>query len=246
MAPQLQFFDMNVSVTPPKGNLEPLPVPLGPNWQPNDLRILLVSGSGTAGLEMQMNPDPPTGLTAAYVLNSGIETHGVYYRRLISGDADTVSVAWAKPQQWEHFMFSVITVRGVSPTVSPVAGWLHMNQTSGDTTVVAQSVAVPGSGIMIFFAGSVPTPWANSTAPTSGVSMGAPSGWTNLVATDKSGVSYYPYGTDPSLIVVAKRFSAAGSTGLVSFPSAQGVPAFSGLYVFLTSALDVSMTIAAA
>lgn len=247
MPPTLQAFDMSVTVTPPSGYLEPLPITLGPNWQPNDTRLVLVSGSGTsadASLEMKMHPDPPTGFSTAYALNQGIETHGVYYRLLSSGDTDNVSVAWAKPTGWQYFMFGLLTVRGVSPTVTPTAGWLHVSQTGGDTTAVAQSVTVPGPGTMVFFAGSVPSTLASGNSPTWAVSLGCPSGWKNLVATDKSGVNFFQYGTDPSLVVVSKTFTSSGSTGSVAFPTAQGQPAFMGLYVFLTSVTDVSTTLA--
>jgi hypothetical protein len=250
MPTQLQFLDMSVSITPPGGYLQPLPIPLGPNRSPNDLRLAFITTSGVTGgamLELKMTPDPPTGFTAAYSLSPGVETHGVYYRRLASTDTDNVNVNWARPTSWQHFMFATMTVRGVSPTSSPTGGWLKLSQTSGDTALVASSVTVPGPGVMIFFAGTIPDPWAVSgVAPSWGVSLGAPTGWTNLVATDKSGSTYYQYGTDPSLIAVAKTFTSAGSTGTVSFPSAQGAPAFTGLYVFLTASSDVSVSVGAA
>ena len=248
MASQLQFFDMSVQVTPPSGYLEPLPIPLGPNWQPGDVRLVLVSGSGASAnamLEMAMVSDPPTGFIQAYALNPGVETHGVYYQRLTPSSTDT-SVAWDKPTQWQHFMFALVTARGVSPTVNPTGGWLKLSQIGGDTTAVATSVAVPSAGTMVFMAGAVPSPWGSSVAPSWAVSFGAPTGWTNLVATDKSGATFYQYGTDPSLILVANQYSASGTTGSVSFSTSQGTPAFSGLYTFLTSAADVSATISAA
>jgi hypothetical protein len=73
-----------------------------------------------------------------------------------------------------------------------------------------------------------------------------PTGWTHLVATDKSGLTFYQYDTSPSLVVAGKAFTTSGSTGSVVFPTAQGAPAFAGLYVFLTPAADVSATIGAA
>lgn len=229
--------------------MEPLPITLGPNWQPGDIRLMFVSASGASSnamLEMAMTPDPPTGFSAAYSLNPGIHTHGVYYKRLQAGDVDNINVAWARPTQWQHFMFSLITVRGISPTVNPSGGWLNLNQNMGDTAAAASSVPVPGPGIMLFFAGSVPSPWGSTVAPSWAVSLGAPSGWTSLVATDKSGATFYQWGTDPSLIVIGKQFSSVGSTGTVTFPTSQGTPAFSGLYAFLTTAADVSFTVSAA
>src|SRR5882724_608986 len=121
---------MSVSVSPPGGHLEPVPITLGPNWEPGDVRLVLASASGSSGdsttLMMSMHPDPPTGFTASYSLNPGVETHGVYYRRLTAADTDTLGgVYWTKPSGWRHFMLSMMTVRGVSPTTNPSAGPLN-------------------------------------------------------------------------------------------------------------------------
>jgi hypothetical protein len=249
MAASISFFDMSVSVTPPTGYLLPQPVTLGPNWQPNDIRILMVSASGVSGnamLELAMQPDPPSTFTAGYALALGVETDGVYYRRLVAGDNDT-SVSWDKPTNWQSYMFATLTARGVSPTSTPTAGSLTLSQSQGDTTVAASSVTVPGAGVMIFLAGSIPNPWVDSgVVPAWAVSLGAPTGWTNLVATDKSGNTFFQFGTDPSLIAVAKVFTSSGSTGSVSFPSAQGSAAFSGLWMFLTASADVSVSVGGA
>lgn len=251
MPAQLQFFDMAVSVTPPTGHREPLPLTLGPNWQPNDIRLMLIaaagSGGGAAALLMPMNPDPPTGFTAAYALNATRETYGCYRRRLVAGDADT-SVSWPKPSGWQYFMLALLTVRGVSPTVNPTAGQANATYTTGDSTgtsVAVSSVAVPAAGTMLLFLGDIAAP-ARSPWPSWPVSLGVPSGWTNLVATEKSGDTFYEYGTEPSLIVVGKSFTGAGSTGTVNFPTAHGSPAFAGMWVFLTPGADVSASIVAA
>lgn len=259
MSAQLQFFDMSVSVTPPSGHLEPLPITLGPNWQPNDIRLVFVSASGSTGqssgsdettLMMPMNPDPPTGFTAAYSIDPGHETHGVYWRRLVSGDNDT-SVYWPKPSGWRHFMFAELTVRGVSPSTSPTAGSLSVpggiSYTTADSTTSAtvSSVSVPSGGTMVFFVGTVAAPERTSW-PQWPVAMGVPSGWTPLVSTDKSGANFYQYDTNPSVVVVGKSFASSGSTGSVVFPAGQGSPAFAGLYVFLTPAADIVGAIGAA
>lgn len=250
MPAQLQFFDMAVSLTPPTGHLEPLPLTLGPNWQPNDIRLFLISASGSGGqstLMMPMSPDPPTGFTAAYSLNPTRETYGTYWRRLVSGDTDT-SVTWPKPSGWRHFMHATLTVRGASPTTNPTAGVLGVTYSTGDSTgtvAAVGSVAVPGAGTMLLFLGDIAapskTPWPNWA-----VSLGVPSGWTNLVATDKSGDTFHAFGTDPALLVVGKSFTGAGSTSTVNFPTAHGSPAFAGMWVFLTAAADVSASIVAA
>lgn len=250
MPAQLQFFDMAVSTTPPNGHLEPLPLTLGPNWQPNDIRLMLISASGSGSqstLMMPMDPDPPTGFAAAYSLNATRETYGAYWRRLAPGATDA-SVRWPKPPGWRHFMHATLTVRGVSPTTNPTAGPLGVTYTTGDstgTTAAVSSVSVPSAGTMLLFLGNIAAP-SKSPWPQWAVSMGVPTGWTHLVATDKSGDTFYEYGTDPAIVVVGKSFAAAGSTGTVNFPTAHGSPAFAGMWVFLTPGADVSATIAAA
>lgn len=248
---QLQFFDMSVTLTPPGGHLEPLPITLGPNWQPNDIRLAFVSASATGGgqatLTMSMNPDAPTGFTAAYSRNPGKETHGVYYRRLAAGDADT-GVYWTKPTGWLHFMLALVTVRGVSPTSGPTAGNQTVTYTTGDSTgmtATVPSLAVPGAGAMVMMVGNVATPeqipWPNWAVP-----VGVPAGWTHLAATDKSGLNFYQYDTSPGLVVVGKSFAGSGSTGSMVFPTGNGSPAFASLYAFLPAAADVSGTAGAA
>jgi hypothetical protein len=249
MPAQLQFFDMSVSVTPPSGHHEPLPITLGPNWQPNDIRLFFVSASGSSGsttLMMPMNPDPPTGFTAAYSLNPGRETHAVYYRRLVAGDADT-SVEWTKPPGWRHFMVSMLTVRGVSPTTNPTGGKLGVTYIADDATTsgTVDAITVPAAGAVVLFVGNIPAP-VKVAWPQWAVAMGVPAGWTHLVATEKSGQDFFAFDTSPSLMVVGKTFTAAGSTGPVVFPAGKGTPAFASLYAFLTPAPDVSATIGAA
>lgn len=246
MADGISFFDMSVSTTPPSGNNEPLPVTVGPNRQTNDVRILFMTASGSNGnvpIEVEMTSNPPTGYTSAYSLNPDYETHGVFYRRLATGDEDT-SVSWSKPNGWAHFMSALITARGVSPSGTPTGGNLKLSQTGGDTVVTTDSVTVPGAGVMLFFAGSVQSPGTSYVRWP--VAIGVPDDWTHLVATDKSGENFYEYDTNPAIVVVGKSFSAAGSTGEVEFPTAQGGPAFAGLWCFLPAAQDVSMTIGSA
>lgn len=253
MPAPLQFFDMSVSMEPPNGHLEPMPITLGPNWQPNDIRLMFLTatGAGSSGdLDMSMTPNPPTSFTAAYSLNPSSETHGVWYRRLVAGDNST-GVYWPRPPGWRHFMVGFVTVRGASPTAAVTAGSLSdpgdltyaMNDSS--TAVTVSSVTVPTAGAMVFFVGDVLSP-ERSPWPNWPVSLGVPTGWTNLAATDKSGDTFYQYGTDPALIMVAKSYASSGSTGSVDIPVAQGSPAFIGLYAFLTPGADVSVAIGAA
>lgn len=246
MPASVQFFDMEVNVTPPNGHLEPIPLILGPNWQPNDVRMLFISAYGANNditLTIPMVPDPPTGFTAPYSINPGHECQGAYFRRLVAGDNDT-AVALYKPQQWRHFMFATLTARYVSPSVAPVAGALTVSYTAGNSTASVSSVTVPASGVMVFFIGTLPDP--GGAWPSWAVSMGAPTGWTNLVATSKSGSTFYQYDVNPGLLVVAKTYSTSGTTGTISVPVAIGQPAFVGMYMFLQAAPNVSVAIGAA
>jgi len=248
MPATISFFDMAVNITPPTGYLQPVPLTLGPNWQPNDVRMLFVSASGTSGsdditLMEPMFPDPPTGFTAAYSLDPGAETRGVYYRYLQPGDSDT-SVAFPKPPAWRDFNFATITARGVNPSVAPIAAPLTISYTGGDPSATVSSVTAPAAGDMVFMLANVPDPEGGS--PFWASSMGVPTGWTPLVATDKSGTTYFSYDTNPALEVIGKNFATSGTTGSVAVPVASGAPAFLGMYAFIQPAPDVSVTIGAA
>lgn len=252
MPATLQFFDMSVSVTPPTGHLEPMPITLGPNWQPNDIRLIFLSVSGADSqntVMMRTNPSPPTGFTAAYSLNPTSETHAVFWRRLTTGDNST-GVVWPKPQSWRHFMHGMVTVRGATPLAAPTAGSLSVPEgityTTADSTTSASvaSVTVPAAGTMLFFVGDIAAPQVPPW-PKWAVSLGTPTGWTNIAATEKSGTDFYQYATDPALVMFAKSYASSGSTGTVSVPAGQGSPAFSGLYCFLAPAADVSVSLVA-
>lgn len=253
MPATLQFFDMSVSITPPTGHLEPLPITLGPNWQPNDIRLIFLSASGADTkntLLMRTNPSPPTGFTAAYSLNPASETHAVFWRRLVAGDNST-GVAWPKPQSWRHFMHGMVTVRGATPSAAPTAGSLSdpgdVSYTTADATTSASvsSVTVPSAGTMVFMLGTIAAPMVQQW-PAWSVALGTPTGWTSIAATEKSGADFYQYSTDPALAMFAKSYASSGSTGTVTVPAGQGSPAFSGLYCFLVPAPDVSVSIVAA
>jgi hypothetical protein len=241
MPATISYRDMEAVVTPPNGYLEPFPLTLGPTQQPNDVRILFVSGSesasGGVSEAIQLNPDPPTGYTGAYTLDPGFETRGVYYRRIASGDTDT-SVAWIKPTGWRDFLWVPITARGVDPAVAPVAGDLtaNLSHSVGSTTLTVSSVTVPAAGEMIFCLWTVADP--EGTWPSWPGSLGVPTGWNPLVATDQSGATFYATGTNPSVVVIGKKFAASGSTGSISVPIADGSHAFGGMYVFLRPAPD--------
>lgn len=245
----LSFFDMAVSITPPSGHFEPQPLLMGANWQPNDIRVLMVSAYGASGssgshFALPMDPPLPDGFTAAYDLSSGMETKGVFWRRLQEGDEDT-SVAWAKPPSWGNFLFVTLTVRGADPTAAPTAGVFPIAHQSGDTTATAASVTVPNAGVMVFCVATIPDP-GSSSWPNWATAMGVPDDWTHLVATEKSGANFDQYNADSNVLVVGKKYEAAGSTGSVDIPIAVGRPAFISMYLFVQPAQDVTINVGAA
>ena len=245
MPAQLSYSDMEVSLTAPTGYTEPVGLTRGANWRPGDVRMMFVAGgASSSGVieDVAMTPDPPTGYTASYSAAPGFATEGVYYRYLQSGDSDT-SVSWPKPPGWRYYFRSFITARGVDPANPPTAGRLTWSHTVGDAFFTVSSVTVPAAGQMLFFLGT--TTDLDDSWPNWSAAMGVPTGWTPLVATDKSGIDFYQYATDPSLMVVGKSYASAGSTGTVTVPCAHGAPAFLGLYAFLRAAPDVSGSIGA-
>lgn len=246
MAATINFFDMEASTTPPTGYQEPVPVTLGANWQPNDIRLLFISAEattqGSITTAVPMNADPPTGFTAAYSLNPGFETRGIYYRRLVAGDSDTV-VSFPKPSGWREYMFATVTARGVDPGVAPVAGLTKPTYTVGNFNASVASVTVPAAGTMVLFLGTLNDPGGGW--PSWAVSMGVPTGWSAMVATDKSGTTFFPYDTSPGVILVGKSYSTSGTTGAVPFPVSLGAPAMAGMYLFLRPAPDASVAIGA-
>lgn len=242
---KITYDDQEASVTPPNGYLEPVPVTLGPDQQQNDLRIFFIAAGGSTTNLMAMtpmSPDPPTGFAASYSLNPGHECWGAYYNRLALGDTDT-SVAFQKPPAWQYYASAIFTARGVDPTWTPTAGRLPITYTTGGTTAAVASVTVPAAGDMLFFISTCQDPYGGW--PQSASSLGCPTGWDNVVATDKSGLTYYQYDSNPAVLVIGKRFTTAGSTGTVLVPCTQGRPAFVSTWMFLKPAADVSATIGA-
>ncbi len=190
-----------------------------------------------------MAPDPPTGFPAVYNLapSPGFSTQGVYCRRLVNGDSGT-SVAWPKPPGWNNYLFVTLTARGCDPGATPAAGQLPWSHAKGASTLVVGPATVPGAGTMVFLLNTVPDVDSGGWP----VSMGLPAGWAQLAATDKSGANFYAYGVDPSVMVIGKSYSSAGSTGTVTVPCGVGAPAFVGMYAFFQSAPDLSVAVGAA
>lgn len=247
MPAQITYRDQQALTTPPDGYLQAFPFVMGPDWVNNDVRVLFVSGSeadsGGTAEAVTMTPDPPTGFTQAYALQPGFETRGVYTRRLVTGDPD-LSVAWFKPTSWLDFMWAPLTIRGVDPAVAPIAGDLTtlMTHFEENNFITVGSVTVPAAGEMLFCLWTVPDP--ESGWPSWATALGVPTtgNWGHVSATDKSGNTYNPDNavTSPSILVIGKRFAAAGSTGSVSVPCGVGRHAFGGMWLFVRPAPDSS------
>lgn len=247
MPAELEYFDQQTLTTPPAGYLQPLPFVMGPTWVNNDMRVLFVSGSesvDSSSEAVKMNPDPPTGFITVWALDQGVETRGVYIRRLLNGDPD-LNAAWAKPVGWLDFVWAPLTIGGTDPGFVPIGGDLttSMSHNVGDTTLTVDPIAVPAAGEMVLCLWTVPDP--EQDWPSWATSLGEPAGWTHISATDKSGDTYDPENTDPAILVVGKKFAAAGTTGTISVPCDPGSHAFSGMWLFVKAAPDVSTTIGA-
>lgn len=242
-----QFFDMAPLLQPPGGHAQPAPLTLGPNWQPNDTRLLFLSASGqhdkgATSSMMPMGEDPPTGFSSAYTMAPGQLTEGVYYKTIATGDVDS-SVRWPKPKSgWRHFVWATLTARGLDPTIAPVGGHLAVTHVAGSGVATVSSVTVPAAGYMIFCLGTVPDPGSGGVWPAWSVAMNVPTGWTHMVATEKSGITFDQWDTNPNIMVIGKAYASAGSTGSVVVPVGLGGPAFAGLYCFVRAAPDASST----
>lgn len=238
MPAKISFFDMSL-LPIPSGPYIPLPVTLGPNWQPNDLRIFLQVAGGS---------NPPTGTvtppgftTIATANASGTQVANISYRRLVAGDTDTF-IQYAVPSSTSYSSLALLTARGASPSVNPTAAYVtsttitlpSSSSTGGSVSVASLSVPVVGAFLQLFF---------SYVAAGSACSLGGPTGWTNLIASDNSGANYTPWSGVPSTTVVAKSFSSTGSTGTMSLLYGAENGAFvNQLWVAIPAAADVSAT----
>jgi Putative phage tail protein len=239
MPAQLQFFDMSINKQEPAAFV-PLPVTLGPNWQPNDIRLFLQLAwiQGSTG---DYTSVPPGYTNFGY---TGFPGFRMCYRRLVAGDTDTF-VQYANPTSFNAaFSTLLCTVRGVAPSVAPTnpapqfgeLGTLPAVSSTGGS-VSAWTFSVPVGAALVWM-----NNWHGTQAAT-GCTWGAPSGWTNLVATDGSGATYTPFGAQDSVALFAKAFSSAGSTG--AFSVQYGAERNARNYmasIGLTAAADVSAT----
>lgn len=238
MAAKLSFFDMTITKQVPAFAV-PLPVTLGPNWQPGDVRLFLQLCQLT-GSSVDYSLTPP-GYTAFY---TGPPVGARFcYRRLVAGDADTF-VQYTNVAPFNgSFAILQATVRGAAPSSAPACvnfsqlGPLpSQSSTGGSMSGVAFSVPV-GAGLVWM------NNWFGNTPNATGCTWGAPAGWSNLVATDGSGAQYTPFGAQASSALFAKAFSSAGSTGAFSVQYGAELAAQNYFAAMtLTAASDVSGT----
>lgn len=244
MPATISVFDMEATATTPSW-LEPISVPLGPNWQPNDIRVFCnltfglyetttagVYDAGSVGLVPPgftgFGPNSTTSRTwdgnAYLVIGYGC----IAWRRLIAGDTDTFvqpTIAdFPYPSSVQNYASALFTVRGVDPGSTPVMGGSVCNTTTNVNLPSFPSFSIPGAGTIIMWASSCaevqdPLNTAINYYDPSAFSMGTPSGWTNLVATPNSGATYFQYDTNSASLVVAKTFSSSGSSGTITYPT---------------------------
>lgn len=246
MPAKLQFFDMSI-LPLPSGPYVPLNVTLGPNWQPNDLRIFLQCAAGSSGTANAPTPPGFTVLaTGTTTVNSvaNVQVINISYRRLVAGDTNTY-IQYSVPSSTSYSSFALLTVRGASATTNPTAAsvataiTIPTNSATGGTVNVG-SLSVPSVGAMLLWFFSVAT--AGSAC-----SLGCPTAWTNLVASDSSGATYTPFLGSPSTLVVAKAFSSSGSTGTIPLPyGAENGAYIQENWVYFPAAADGSGTSGAA
>jgi hypothetical protein len=244
---------MEATATPPPGYFVRFPITLGPNWQPGDIRVLCLeffnnfqtnfltnnSWQNPPGFTIGVDtPDPAT--------TGGLWRTGMSWRRLVAGDADTF-ITFNRPDLMVVFGATVFTVRGVDPAFTPAPATYGFTGAFNDGlphpggTAAVSSQTVPSAGTVSVFMTASVDPHKGLTG--GACALGIPTGWTNLVATDKSGLTFLSTESTPSSILVAKSYAAAGSTGTVNFPFANAMtPWFAGVKTFWKPAPDVSVT----
>lgn len=239
MPAQLTFFDMSISNQIPAYAV-PVAITLGPNWQPNDIRLFFqFAWNGSTNFTVT-----PPGFTS-YSPSSQTNLN-LSYRRLVAGDTDT-SIQYTQIAFPDGFYYALMTVRGVSPSAAPASpstpGVLMTLPAASTTGGATSSISGGGSNAFTVPVGAGLLWSLNVTNATTGCTWGVPSGWSNLVATSGSGVQYTPFGAEYSSALFGKSFSSAGSTGTWAIQygaedAAQGYVWFTTL----TAAADVSAT----
>lgn len=248
MPATVTFRDPAVSITPPTGHAQAYPLLLGPGRQPNDVRFLMVSASGShdAGATSSMMPmqdDPPPGFSTAYAMAPGDLTEGCYYYRIPADLGAESSVAWPKPKGgWRHFCWATFTGRGLDPAHTPVGGHLTVTHEAGSGTAIVASVTAPGAGVLVYMLGTVPDPGSGGLWPAWSGAMGVPvsGGWKHIVATENSGEDFFEFDSSNNIMVIGRPVGGAGAVGTVTVPISKCGAAFAGLWLFVQAAPDGS------
>ena len=247
MPAKLQFFDMEI-LTPPSGPYIPIPIALGPNWQPGDIRLCFQAAyveNATARLVKL-----PPGYTEVFY--SDPWELSISYRRLQPGDTNTFVQYDSASGAYKIWTATMLTVRGAHPSSAPT-GALGGSGPSGQTTIPTMSstggtaaypsFSIPAAGAAVLWAFTCPGNAVNVSA----ASVGCPAGWTNLVATDSSGATYTPFSGASATMLAAKAFSSSGSSGIADVPyGAEYVAALLVGRAFVPAAPDASATSTAA
>lgn len=252
MPAELRYIDGEVSTqAPTQGLYVPEPITLGPSWQPNDIRVCMLSYFNSVYHPDWQPPDntvfyphtprPPAGFSTGVELVSSFGL-ALYWRRLTAADVDNVAVSFPT-RQFRYYTKTLLTIRGVDPATNPVfftpnpgSGGslghpLHAPTTSADTPgqISFPSMSVPayaGEMVILIAAGQGDGSWATPGDPNgstsqvepTGSSIGIATGWTSLVATEKSGLNYYQYNGDVNVSVMGKKYAGSGTTGTVIIP----------------------------
>lgn len=241
MPAQIKFLDVEpTNQIPPDGDKAPVPITLGPSWEPNDVRLIfnIYSNYNTSEFSPFFHyywptPLPPPGFTLGHdpvpedaFGNGSHQPELAFWRRLQAGDVDNVAVSWIQ-RYWRWFGMLKVTARGVHPTTAPQFIDIGTTQLQTPSRVRFPSVTVPAEGIMLFIAlaGEGSGQWSSEgnpnsqNVPVTGAALGVPAGWTHVAATEKSGKDYYQYDTATGMICIGKYYSGAGSTGTVDIPA---------------------------
>lgn len=259
MPAQLQYFDMEVITELPKSVFEHIPITQGPNWQPNDIRLVFVtydrSKPASDGSLLIYNPQtvPPSGFTTAYAQSGSDYGRYIFYlfwQRFAPGFTQSGYLNWnVTGLRWLTAAF--ITVRGVDPATNPTGASAGFTaQTTDPFKGTLASVSVPFAGAAVLFANSYPGNYLGAGAGPSvvqGCSLNVPVGWTHLVSTPGSGPDFRTYAADLGILAAARNYASSGSTGPVVIPTGWLWPAWeqnsvgtTATVVFVKPAPDVT------
>lgn len=171
------------------------PVPLGPSWQPEDLRVVYLTSSSSRTF------DAPAGWTVLH--DSGPSGAAVsrrltiIARRLQAGDIDTTATVVGDPNP--NIAVTAVTLRGTAPAASPSVSVTGSNNSA--TNISAPSVP-GGAGALLCWYGNTRV---DGTAQTG--SWTTPSGMALVASSLSDATNGY------SLLLAAENRTTVGDTG---------------------------------